>query len=119
MVPASSAATQRVPATKCSLSSARKRLLELMQKVNFGRIQGLTVRNGEPVFDMPPRVVRMVKFAGENGPRPEAAHVDFVLKKEVDDLFAHLNSLDNGVIRSIEVKHGLPFSMEIEEAVQA
>ncbi len=30
--------------TKASLTPARRRLLELMQEINFGRIEGLAVR---------------------------------------------------------------------------
>lgn len=40
--------------TKASLTPARRRLLELMQEINFGRIEGLAVRGGEPVLDPPP-----------------------------------------------------------------
>jgi hypothetical protein len=42
--------------TKAALTPARKRLIELMQEINYGRIESLMVRNGEPVFDPPPMV---------------------------------------------------------------
>ena len=34
-------------ATKRSLSPARRRLLALLQDLNFGRVEGLVVRGGE------------------------------------------------------------------------
>jgi hypothetical protein len=34
---------------------------------------------------------------------------------EVIDLFAQLEALGNGVVTRLEVKHGLPFRMIIEE----
>ena len=40
--------------TKQSLSPARRRLVELMQEVNFGRIEGLHVRDGEPILEQAP-----------------------------------------------------------------
>jgi len=86
-----------------------------MQRINFGRIEGLSVRRGQPVLDPPPRVVREIKFGGENGPRPEATKQDFELKALVRDLFAHLEAMGNGVVRCIEIKHGLPFRMTVEE----
>lgn len=101
--------------TKSSLSGPKAQLLEWMQWLNFGRIQDLAVRNGEPVLDPPPRVVREVKFGGENGPRHESAKTDFALKAQVQDLFAHLEAMGGGVVQCIEVKHGLPFKMTIEE----
>jgi len=103
------------PATKSSLSRPRIRLIEWMQRVDFGTIEGLVVRDGEPVLDPPPRAVRDVKFCAENGPRPESDLEDFVLKAQIRDLFAHLDSLGNGTIRCLEVKHGLPFRMQVEE----
>jgi len=101
--------------SKRALSPARRRLLEMLQAINFGRIEGLAVREGAPAFDPPPRVVREIKFGGENGPRPEAVKEDFILKAPVRDLFAQLEAMGDGVVQCIEVKHGLPFKMTVEE----
>jgi hypothetical protein len=98
-----------------SLPPAGERLVRLMQELNFGQVRDLVVHDGEPVFDPPPRVVREVKFGGENGPRPEAAKADFALKVQVRELFAQLEALGDGLVECIEVKHGLPFRMTVEE----
>jgi len=103
------------PQHKSHLSAPKARLVELMQRINFGRIEQLNVRRGQPVMDPPPRVVREIKFGGDNGPRPEAAKADFTLKTQVRDLFAQLEALGDGVITSIEIQRGLPFRMTIEE----
>jgi hypothetical protein len=92
-----------------------RRLVEMMQSVNFGRIEGLVVRGGKPGFDPRPRVIREIKFGGENGPRPETARADFTLRTEVRELFAQLEALGDAVVSSIEVKHGLPFRMTVVE----
>jgi hypothetical protein len=86
-----------------------------MQRINFGRIEGLSVRCGQPVMAPPPRVVREIKFGGENGPRPESGKDDFSLKAQVRDLFAQLEVLGDGVIPCIEIQRGLPFRMTVEE----
>src|SRR2546421_12875236 len=59
------------PFTKGSLSAPRRRLLELMQRIYFGRLEGLSVHAGEPAFDPPPRVTREHKFGGDNAPHPD------------------------------------------------
>jgi len=101
---------------KSSLSPNRRRLVELMQRANFARIEGLVVREGEPVLDedKSPRVVLEVKFGAENGPRPESAISDFALKEPIVDLFAHMDRLRDGRIEVLTVKHGLPFGMQVE-----
>ena len=86
-----------------------------MQRINYGRIEGLSIRRGEPVLDPPPRIIREIKFGGENGPRPEVAKPDFTLKAQVRDLFAQMEALGDGVVPCIEVQRGLPFRMAIEE----
>ena len=101
--------------TASSLPPARRRLVRLMQALTFGRIEGLAISHGDPVLDPPPRVVREVKFGGENGPRPEAAKADFALKAPICELFAQMEAMGDGIIRCIEVKHGLPFKMTVEE----
>jgi len=100
---------------KSSLSPSQQKLVTEMQRINYGRIEGLSVRRGQPVLDPPPRVVREIKFGGENGPRPEVAKADFALKVQVRDLFAQLEALGDGVIPCIEVQRGLPFRMTVEE----
>jgi hypothetical protein len=97
-----------------SLSPERRGLVALMQRLNFGRVESLRVTNGEPVLQPPPRVIREVKFGGENGPRPELASRDFVLKAQLVELFRQLDTLGHGQIESLSVKHGLPFSMNVE-----
>ena len=110
---------RREEVSKRSLSAPRRRLLELMQEINFGRIEGLAVRGGEPVLDPPPRVVREIKFGGENGPRRELGSDDFALKAQAVEFFAHLSRLGDGTVEILEIKHGLPFRMSVEEAVRA
>jgi hypothetical protein len=98
-------------ATKRSLSPARRQLIEWMQNLNFGRVEGLQVREGEPVVECPPRMVREIKFGGEFGPRPEVHKADFLLKAQVLQLFAYFDEMGSGRIDCIEVKNGLPFKL--------
>jgi hypothetical protein len=115
--PAQKVIAMKAGLTKTALSESRKRLVELMQDLNFGRIEDLVVRRGEPVLEPPPRTVREVKFGGENGPRPERGAGDFVLKTQVVELFEHLDRLSSGTVEILEVKHGLPFRMHVADAV--
>ena len=102
------------PITKSSLTPALARLVELLQALNFGRVEALTIRAGQPVFDPPPRVVQKLKMGADNAPRPEMGYADFRLKDGVIELLQMIARLDNGEIRSIEVRLGLPVSAEIE-----
>jgi len=102
---------------KSSLSAAQKRLLEIMQRVNYGLIEGLSVRGGEPAFEPPPRIVKDVKLgAADNGARPELDATDFALKREHIELLDHFNRLGDGLIERIEVKAGLPFRLIVAES---
>lgn len=98
-----------------ALAGPQHRLLELMQRLNFGRIEGLRIREGLPDFDSPPQIVREIKIGGENGPRAECGSSDFALKAQVVELFSHLGALNDGHVICLEVKHGLPFRLTIVE----
>ncbi len=97
------------------LTPAGRHLVQLMQRLNFGRIENLVVRDGDPVLTPAPELVREVKFGGDNGPRPEVSDADFALKDQVIDLIESLSSLGNGRVELLEVKHGLPFRALIAE----
>jgi hypothetical protein len=104
----------KLPITKSSLSDPQQRLIALMQYLNFGRIEALRVIRGEPVFEPPPRIIQKLKLGGENGPRPEASLPDFWLKQQTVEMLRAIAELADGVVSVIEVKHGLPYAVEIE-----
>jgi hypothetical protein len=100
--------------TKSSLTPESARLIELVQAVNFGRIEALRIRGGQPVFKPAPRVIQKVKIGADNGPRPEATYADFRLKSGIIELLDLFTRFKDGEVRSIEVRCGLPVSTEIE-----
>jgi hypothetical protein len=93
------------------LSGPRQALARLLQETNFGEIPILQVRGDEPVMDPAPDVILDIKLGGQNGPRPERDRGDFALKSELLELFEHLDSIGDGKLESIQVRHGLPFTM--------
>lgn len=102
--------------TKKALSSARKQLLELMQRYNFCRIENLAVRaGGEPVLDSAVRITQELKIGADHGPRPKLEKEDFLLQAPIIELFEHLERLGEGRIAVIEVRHGLPFRLVVEQ----
>lgn len=96
------------------LSPERARLVRLFQTINFGRIEELEIRSGEPQFNPAPRVFMEVKLDADDGPRPESQLSDFALRQPVERFFERLAQLKDGTIERIEVRHGLPFRMIFE-----
>ena len=103
------------PPRKSTLLPVQAELVELMQELDFGTIEGLIIRNGLPVLKPRPRVIRDVKFGTRKGARPEAGLTDFALKSNVQDLLETFRTLGNATVFRLEVKHGLPFRMLVEE----
>ena len=97
-----------------SLSDPRRRLVEMMRELYFGRFEGLLIRDGEPVLNPLPRIVREVKFPRES-PAATGRGSDFLLKQQVVELMALLDQLQDGTIAVLEVKHGLPFRVLVED----
>ena len=97
------------------LTPLEQRFLAAMREVGFGRFEFVQVRNGEIVLDPWPVAVRDVKFGaepdGERNARP-----DCQLKRQVAEFFEYTRAVDGGEIRTLEIRHGLPFSMEVELA---
>ncbi|NCO52736.1 MAG: hypothetical protein GW875_11650 [Deltaproteobacteria bacterium] len=100
---------------KAILTPPKRRLIELMQDINFGRITNIPVRDGEPELTPDTVIEREIKLAGQSGPRPERDQDDFILKQEVVALLEHLAQMGRGKVCLLEIKHGLPFLMRIEE----
>lgn len=96
------------------LSGPRQTLARLFQSINYGQIEDLEVRSGEPVFNPAPRVLIDVRLTGDEAPRPETEPGDFVLREEIVRLMDRLGELGDGSVTLIEIRAGLPRRMVIE-----
>jgi hypothetical protein len=108
--------TSSRPSTTKDLRPSERRMIAAIRTLRFGRFEYLRIEHGEIVLNPWPTSVREVKFGS---PDPGAAKVpagEFELKPQVAELFEYIRAVDAGEIRTLEVKHGLPFSMEIEMA---
>lgn len=90
------------------------RLLELIQNIGFGRIENLVIRSGQPVLNPPPRIVRE-RLLGTRDQPPSPSRKDYATRDQVRELLVELNAIDNGVIASLEIRHGLPFKLTIAD----
>ena len=98
---------------KSSLDATEKWLVEVMQNLRFGRIEGLHVKDGEPLRYPAPMFVRSRKFTRSSDART-AQDRDFALKAQVSWLLSEIAEVGNGVIRSVTVQDGLPVLVDWE-----
>jgi hypothetical protein len=99
--------TERAP-TKSALSPARRRLVELLQTISFGRVERLVVRCGEPDWSAPPRILRDIRIGKACAPHAMRSEEDFALRGEVTELFALFDREGSLDVEVLEVQHGLP-----------
>ena len=105
--------------TKAALTPARQRLIEVMQEVRYGRIERLEVRDWEPVFKPPPRVVRQIVFGKENEPHTARNRDAFALKKSVAELFEIFDRERSLSIQELVIENGLPVRMTVADAIRS
>jgi hypothetical protein len=103
------------PQSTGDLLPSERRILDAIERLWFGRIEHLGISHGEVVLDPWPTTTRDVKFCAKGGLNEPAGN-EFLLKQQVAEFFEYIRDVDAGEIRTLEVKSGLPFSMEIEMA---
>jgi hypothetical protein len=85
-----------------------------MREHQFGRIENMSVRAGQPILDREEvRVVRFVRLAGDSCVAKVSRGGEFELKRSIRNLFNELAHLQNGIVVNLEFRHGLPFLIEI------
>jgi hypothetical protein len=102
------------PTSTKDLLPAERTLLDAIRHIGFGQIEFLRIRAGQPVLDPWPVVVRDLKFGVDRQEPPATRSNDFELKREAAELFEYMRDVEDGEIRVLVVRHGLPFTMEIE-----
>lgn len=99
------------------LSRSRRRLLELMRDVGYGRIENLTIRAGEPIFDESLLLFREVLLGRKSKEHAVPSENDFELKAQIMDLFEYFNRMQNGIIPLLKIQDGLPFQLHLKESI--
>jgi len=100
------------------LSAPRQVLVRLLQSINFGCVEDLEIRRGDPVFCPAPMVLVEVKLDAEIDARPETELADFELRSEVVRLVEQFDKMGDGSIERIDVRHGIPRRVVIERPIQ-
>ncbi len=103
---------------KSTLSEERQRLVNVMQRINYGRILGLVIRDGEPVFDPPPTVLRLFLFGKINDSNAKRGNEGFALKKKVAELFEIFDREQSLLIKELIIDNGLPVRMTVMDAAR-
>jgi hypothetical protein len=94
------------------LSPAQRSLVDLLHVHQFGRIENMSVRAGDPILNSDVRVVRAARLGGGSNAAKVIRTDEFQLKRQVFDLFEELESLPDGTVVRLEFRHGLPFLLQ-------
>jgi hypothetical protein len=107
------------PTSTQDLFQSERRFVAAMREIGFGRFEFLRIEHGELLLDPWPTTVRGVKFGSEDAVTHKSLPGEFELKGQVAEFFEYVRAVDAGEIRCLELRHGLPFSMEIEHRPNA
>jgi hypothetical protein len=103
------------PRSTSDLLPSEKQFIAELQHLEFGCFESLQIKQGELTLNPWPRAVRFVMFGGE-AVRDSGQPQDFDLKKPVADFLEYVRTVDDGEIRQLKVRRGLPVSMELIQA---
>ncbi len=99
---------------RSDLLESERKLVELMENLNFGRIEHLRFRDGKPILQPLPRVIAAVKMTSEDRKADSEIRSGWCLRQCLIDLFSLMQRVGEGELLVVDVRHGLPFSVEIE-----
>jgi hypothetical protein len=105
--------TNPKPTRYSNLSPARERLVDVFCGLPFGRIEHLVIVGGEPQFHPAPVVIQTMKLPAE-AYTSTVPTGDFVLKKQILDLFECFDRWQNATILRLECRFGVPFLVEVK-----
>ena len=112
MPPEREAGTSKLIPHRFSELSADEQVLVLaMRGVQFGRFENLRVQSGKPVFDPPPRLIK-VKRIGSADESTVSASEDWFLKEPIIDLLLEITAIRNGTVTRLEFRRGQPCLIE-------
>jgi hypothetical protein len=115
--PVSPQPANSVHRTTKDLTAVQRCLLEIVRQNQFGRIENVPIRGGQPVVDRGATVVRVTRLGGQSEQTKLPDNNEFELKQAFVDLFHELALIQNGMVVRLEFRHGLPCVLEIARDV--
>lgn len=98
---------------------SERRFLAAMRTLGEGRFEFLQIRHGEVILDPFPTAVRYVEFGVDGAAvHNSAPHGALELPDQAAEFFEYVLNFDGAEIRTLEIRHGLPVSMEVELAAR-
>ena len=88
----------------------------MLRRLGFGRLESIRIQRGAVILDPCPTVIQILKFGSTDHPE-QVEPAAFELKMPLAQLFEFIRGVEDGEIRCLEVRHGLPFSIEIERRI--
>ena len=95
------------------LRPSEREFVLAMQKLGFGQFECVRIVGGELTLHPWPKMVKSIKFGGHESSFAGNSS-DFVMKQQVVQFIHCVRGLENGEIRQLEVRHGLPFAMDLD-----
>jgi hypothetical protein len=92
-----------------------RRFLAAIDELVFGRFELLRIEPGELLLDPWPKTVRDVRFGSENATAHKGFREAFELRRPIIEFFDYVRGVRDSEILCLEVRHSLPFSMQIEQ----
>jgi len=104
-----------------TLSFNKRRLVELMRELNYGRINQLYIKCGEPYFTPPPVVIKDIDLGKAKNivQNVYCPQTEYFLKKQIIVLFDCMKIEGDGIVNTLIVQDGLPVRMKLEKPFRA
>jgi hypothetical protein len=103
------------PRSTHDLLPSERHFVIAMSELRFGRFEFLKIEGGELVLDPWPTTRRDVKFGSPDAAMHKPLREEFERKGQVTEFFDYVRAVDSGQIRCLELRHGVLFTMEIEQ----
>lgn len=97
------------------LSGPQSRILKEMQRRNYGTLEGVLMKNGDPLITDETIVNQTIKIGGNNGPRREHRLHNYELKSAQIQFLEELKAIPDGSLFDVVFSGGLPLFIQMRE----
>jgi len=112
-LPESAEPSATAPVARRCLFESERRILDAFRELCFGCYERLRIQSGELVLEPWPAAIKTLKFGAQIS-LPTPPNNEFELKNQVVEFFRYVRKVRTGEIRRLEIRHGLPFAMDVQ-----
>jgi hypothetical protein len=104
--------------TSMQITDTERTFAGLVRETRFGTIEHIRLSGGRPIIDANTEVATEYRLSGTEPPKEVMTDDEYLMRPQVRAMFERFRLVQDGIIKSLDIRDGLPFKMIVRRSAR-